>query len=430
MLILGAGADRIYGIPTITELLAQLAAFVAEEGGTDLDHALRKRLPYLRFSFDKYAAGKSDEFVDRLFTSAEDVVPTIRSAATKMRADSDYAPLGSLLDQLCNMAENNQLRRSDLASLASFAGIPGDVGDTEPILDPRTMTLSPVPSGALRGVFQRALADLDRFDDKEREVFSLFIEATSNIEELLSHCFTLSAVGKSSDRRTYLYLVWVLWAYLRYKSSGRVTVDESIYAKIPAIGADVVTFNYTNFFLATEPNRTHYFHGRLDRYLRLDDRETVLDDRLRRITSLNDLTHYIEERRLDVEKWPAVDVPHIIPPTAFKPVWSREQLRTWVDVDDVLQRAALVVVVGYSFAIADEHFNDLLRKSNEHSRVLVVNPDETRCLPAACHALGITSEHLTQSTRSGFSISSSGRLVFVAAKSEDVNSGFIAEMTR
>ena len=34
-----------------------------------------------------------------------------------------------------------------------------------------------------------------------------------------------------------------------------------------------------------------------------------------------------------------------------------------------------MVVIGYSFAMADEHFNDLLRHTNESATVVVVNPD-------------------------------------------------------
>jgi hypothetical protein len=35
----------------------------------------------------------------------------------------------------------------------------------------------------------------------------------------------------------------------------------------------------------------------------------------------------------------------------------------------------VIVIVGYSFAMADEHFNDLLRHTKTTTRILVVNPN-------------------------------------------------------
>lgn len=322
--MLGAGTDHVYGVPLVAELLGNLAAFVAGDGAS-VDKALRQRLRYLRFSFDKYASDRSEEMVSRLFSDADDLVSTIRGAVAKLKTDDTFAPLGSVLDQLCLMAENNQLHRSDLAALAKFGGVAGDVGDVEPIINPNSLTLTPVPGSALRGAFHKALVDGSRFDEKEREVFSLFVEATSNLEELMSHYFTLATIGKSSDQRTYLYLVWMLWVFLLTHSSNRPILDRSIYAKIQSIGVDVVTFNYTDFFPDAVRRRVLFFHGSLNRYLRLDDRAVVKDEALRRMVDLAGFEKILEARRLDASEWPMVDVPDIVPPTSFKPVLSRNR---------------------------------------------------------------------------------------------------------
>ena len=334
-----------------------------KEEGAPIDKALRKKLPYLHFSFDRYAAGRGETLVGQLFTEADDMVPLLSSAAVKLKRDTAMAPVGEMIEQLCQMASSNRLTGKSLEALARLAGEQGQIGSAEPLLDPHKITLSHTPAAALRSVFQQALIRGQDFSTRERQVLELFIVSTSNIEELLSHYFTLYTVGRQSDRKTYLYIAWILWAYLRLKSVGRGPRGGSIYSRLPSSGGDVITFNYTNFFVGNTGSRVKYFHGRLDRYLRTDDRTTVSDnDRLRAASSVDTIVSFLDHIRLDVAQAPHVDFPAIVPPISFKPVMSREQLSPG-RTDALIQRADDTVIVGYSFATADEHFNDLFADS-------------------------------------------------------------------
>lgn len=430
MFVLGAGADVIHGIPTVANLMRDLASFVKEEGAP-IDKALRKKLPYLHFSFDRYAAGRGETLVGQLFTEAEDMVPLLSSAATKLKTDAAMAPVGEMIEQLCQMASSNRLTGKSLEALARLAGEQGQIGTAEPLLDPNKITLSHTPAAALRSVFQQALVRGQDFSARERQVLELFIVSTSNIEELLSHYFTLYSVGRQSDRKTYLYIAWMLWAYLRLKSVGRGPRGGSIYSRLPSFGGDVVTFNYTSFFVGSTDSRVKYFHGRLDRYLRADDRTTVSDDALlRAASSVEGIVSFLDHIRLDVAQAPHVDFPAIVPPISFKPVMSREQLLAWAETDAVLQRADQIVIIGYSFATADEHFNDLLRKTSQASRVLVVNPDLDTALPAACNILGIDPGILTVKEVGGFEVRASRRASAVAAKAEQLDSDLLSAVMR
>ena len=430
MIVLGAGADVAYNLPTVANLARELAAF-SHGDGAPIHQVLRSKLPHLRFTFDKYAGDQSNVFLSELFASATDVVPTLTSAVDKLKSDESMAPIGDLIHQLCDMATHNQLSASNLAALARLSGQAWDAGESEPILDPQRLTLTQLPGDALRTAFREALMRGDQLSDREREVLTLFVEATSNVEQLLSTYFMLFSAGKPADQKTYLYLVWMLWAFLRARSANRMPLDKSIYPALPSMGGDIITFNYTNFFPSTMTRQVKFFHGRLDRYLRVDDRQVISGDpTLVRATDVASIATFLGDRRMDIREPAAIDLPAIVPPTSFKPVMSREQLRTWVQVDDCFQNASLIVVIGYSFASADEHFNDLLRRSNSRSRVLVVNPDLGVPLKNVCRVLGIDSDSLTSTQRDGFERRASGRLIYVSAGAEVVDSNFVDDMSR
>ena len=176
-----------------------------------------------------------------------------------------------------------------------------NAGESEPILDPQRLTLTQLPGDALRTAFREALMRGDQLSNQERDVLTLFVEATSNVEQLLSTYFMLFSAGRPADQKTYLYLAWMLWAFLRSRSANRVPLDGSIYPKLPSIGGDVVTFNYTNFFPPALVKQVKFFHGRLDRYLRVDDRQVVTDDQaLRRATDTSTIATFLGTLRMDV----------------------------------------------------------------------------------------------------------------------------------
>ena len=99
----------------------------------------------------------------------------------------------------------------------------------------------------LRQAFLLAL-ELDGYTDEERQRVQFIVDATSNIEELLSLYFTRYLLGAQREQKKYLYIIWMLWAFLRYRSARRPAVVESIYDRFPALGGKIITFNYTEFF--------------------------------------------------------------------------------------------------------------------------------------------------------------------------------------
>ena len=423
--VLGAGVDVPYGLPLVSGLMPALADFAKGEGKA-IDKLLRKKLPHLPFTFDRFAGKQSDAFLQQLFGGAVDVVPSLTSAVAKLKADSALAPIGIAIESLCQMASMNLLTGPNVAALAQIAGEAGQVGDAELLLDPSKITLEHMPATALHRAFSRALSERQRFTEAEQEVMQLFVDATSNFEELLSNYFTLYCTKRTPDQKTFLYLAWLLWSYLRLRSTSRQVLPDSLYPKLPVLATNVITFNYTQFFDQHTLKRVLFFHGRLDRYLRVDDRAVVTDNQLlKAAVGVDRVLPFIDSLRLDVTADPAIDIPSIVPPISFKPVMSREQLRTWADADRVLSEASTVVIVGYSFNATDEHFNDLLRKANPTARVLVVNPDDDRPLKSICQILNVPYAELVTEDRRGLSIRSARRLTFVKAEGEAIDEQFL-----
>jgi len=165
--------------------------------------------------------------------------------------------------------------------------------------------------------------------------------------------------------------------------------------------------------------------------LRVDTREVVRDDpKLRPTYEVDQVARFIGSLRLDVTQAPALDVPSIVPPVSFKPVMSCSQLRTWVAADDLLQRAGSIVIVGYSFATADEHFNDLLRHANPTARVLVVNTNPLGPTRAACRILGLDSQQLVLTQIRGLNVAHVGRLCAVTARADQIDDVILPELLK
>lgn len=66
-------------------------------------------------------------------------------------------------------------------------------------------------------------------------------------------------------------------------------------------------------------------------------------------------------------------IPSIIPPLKLKPVLSNEYIDIWYNAVNTIRNSEKIVVVGYSFNYADEHFNDLIRK-NRDKKICIIDP--------------------------------------------------------
>lgn len=174
-----------------------------------------------------------------------------------------------------------------------------------------------------------------------------------------------------ADVKKYIYISWTLWAFLVWKEKLVYQINDEIpfYSKIKNADA-AITFNYTSFTGKTF-NSHKYFHGNLQKYIRLDNRgECIIDDYYN-----IDIVKFLDTEVKDNIDWDKRKyvIPSIVPPLKLKPVLSNEYIDIWHESVDLIREAKKIIIVGYSFNYADEHFNDLIRK-NKDKEIIVIDP--------------------------------------------------------
>ena len=202
-----------------------------------------------------------------------------------------------------------------------------------------------------------------------------------NIETLLIEKFLGFYNDKPADIRNYLYIAWALWAYLVAKQNDVLathgTAPLPFYGSIPQ-GVRAITLNYTAFLQhRLGSDRALYFHGGLADYVRMDTRDLLPIEDIHTCDPAQFIRDCVapnvDVAQDDLRQQRHV-IPALVPPLRLKPILSHRYIELWSTASAWVQEAKHVVVVGYSFNTADEHFNDILR-SHPDRKIDVVVPE-------------------------------------------------------
>jgi hypothetical protein len=195
-------------------------------------------------------------------------------------------------------------------------------------------------------------------------------------------------------------------------------------------GNNIITFNYADFFDNQTRPRNGYFHGDCKAFIRFRTREYVVNDvELRNATTLERMETFIAGLQVDWKaEPPLVSLPAIVPPLAMKPIICSEYLDRWYECGQTVKKARKIVIVGYSFSIADEHFNDLIRKGNQRAALIVVDPSLEDVVRRVCHIVGQNPAELESRAIAELECQTSGRLTFVKAKAEGLKAEQLREL--
>ena len=431
--VLGAGVDRALGLPLANELLRELDAF-SKSDGKDLSQAIKGKLGGPRrvpFNFEKYVANQGEAFPERMLLDPG-VAPTLINAFEKLGPDASDGSraVAQIISRLDRIREANELDNDTAEALAILAGESAEMADSL-MLRFRGIMFTPGPRDALVKVF-RDLQALEGLSQEEKSIIDSFVAAMTNIEDLLTELFAGFYTGNAIDIRKFLYVSWLLWGYMWWKSQTAQESfgdTESFYRRLEDIGDDdsVITFNYTALGSGA-PERTVTLHGDCYSYIRQDRGEMISnDERVTEATSLDDLRNFIDTLEFDIEKRQIL-LPAIVPPSAMKPVIHHSFVTRWAEADIRLRESQLIVAVGYAFNRIDNHFNDLFRSAVNGKRVAVINPDLNGSVDAVCGLLGRNRDTLTTVTMSGISVQRSDQLLFVPAKCEEVGEDMLANI--
>jgi hypothetical protein len=436
ILVLGAGVDRVLGLPLVSTLFRELSDF-ASGSGRAINKAIRSHAKQLPLDLQTYAGDQAENLGQKLLGSDPQLLPNILNALEKHRdaANDRIKAIKTLMKKLATIANANELNEPTMAELSKLAGTT-DSGVTDTLLDPNHLAFRPKARDAIKAVFTQVLDEIPDLTPDERKAFTAVIALLSNFEELLADLFTGYFTNHITNQKKYFYLAWLLWAYIRHKEeSSRTNRDLSFYKTLSDSGIrgdNIITFNYTDFFDDRTRPKNGYFHGDSKAFIRFRTREYVTNNvQVKNANTLPLMAAFIEGLHVDWKKEPSdVSLPAIVPPLAMKPIICSEYLDRWYHCGQTIKKAKTIFIIGYSFNVADEHFNDLIRKGNREARLIVVDPDIEAVVSRVCQTLNRDESSLRAVNIQGLECHVDDRFTFVKAKAEQISATRLTELLR
>lgn len=430
LLILGAGVDRTSGIdfPLANTLLTDVTRYL-DGSGKDVEGALREMLPGLRFNFNSMIARAVDKIATREPYEQKAMVQRVKDAIAYLGPEQDAVRKhGELIIRLFNklamIAEESQLdKETETLIREVFPKDADELIDCDSILDIHKLSLSDTFKTVLKRTLKLGLST------ERHEVAAALGADMLNIETLLIEKFLGFYNDKPTDIKNYLYIAWALWAYLVSKQKEVLAAhgDKALpfYSGIPG-DVRAITLNYTAFLEKRLGDaQTIYFHGGLGDYVRMDTRDLLPVDKIlecnpaqfiRDVVAPNvDVTHEDLRQQKHV-------IPALVPPLRLKPILSHRYIELWSTASDWVKEADHVVVVGYSFNNADEHFNDILRCHHDR-RIDIVVPEATSPTFVARmeKVFGTAANQYNTVKVNGFNALKAKKVRLIAAKAGDIN---------
>ncbi|MGZ5043179.1 MAG: hypothetical protein ACXV8P_00180 [Methylobacter sp.] len=373
ILVCGAGVDKSEGIdmPLAAELVPRIREFLkSTEDGRKIEATLRQIIPNLRFSYDKFVKEAVEKLSNDFRRQVAEIIDRIQQELKDETLNDKDAKLGRLIIILLLKIQKLQ---DDVKLDAETEALINEVFDGEiPVEDDNIiqlpkLTFTDVFNNVMRAIFERSL------EEPSHRILKHVRGNLMDFERLLMDSFIGFYTNTESQMKTYMYLSWTLWAYLKHCEQAVDHDNMPFYSQIPD-GWDLVTLNYTSFAKRIKGDNAHYFHGGLDSFIRMRDRQLVPVDGYADLDIPKFFADTVQANTSFVKnKRPNCVVPSIVPPLKMKPVLSNAFIEVWYRSKQAFQEAKRIVVVGYSFNYADEHFNDLIR-CNKDKQIIVVDP--------------------------------------------------------
>lgn len=368
LLIVGAGVEKTVGIdmPLANELVPQIRHFIYEdEIGKQVDAALREMIKGLRFNYDDFVKKAVDKLASDFKKEVNKILVQINEVLlldkTITQEQLDLAKIVvSLLEKIQKLQEDVVL---DDETAELISNVFNDISVTdENIIDLGKLTFTDTFDLVMKKVMEVSILE------PNHPILKHVYKNLMDFENLLLKHFIGFYNENETEIKKYLYISWSLWAFLVFKERN-VSKPIPFYSSITN-ASKVITFNYTSLAFQTFQDVT-YFHGDLRKYIRLDNRNQIAIDDYDNV----DIVKFIKDivsSNTDFENKRFV-IPSIIPPLKLKPVLSNEYINIWYHSVETIKNSDKIIIAGYSFNYADEHFNDLIRK-NKEKKICVIDP--------------------------------------------------------
>ena len=249
-----------------------------------------------------------------------------------------------------------------------------------------------------------------------------------DIEQLLSQYFYGFYTGQTNNIRDYLYISWILWAYLvseeQRKSQEDMEVTKetkhTIYAQLEGKDCQVITFNYTSYASQASPTAL-YFHGSLKEYVDVENKNDFLHEDL---TAIDIEEFFKNQLAAEISFDPAhksIPIPSFLPPLKLRPVISKHYIDTWYHASQMVLRASKIIILGYSFSSADNYFCDMLRE-NHDAQIIIIDKNMESTSRNVCRSLQLDANRYSKQIKNGNEIRKyNNRVTIIGADLADVN---------
>ncbi|MGP1579209.1 hypothetical protein [Porphyromonas endodontalis] len=386
VIVLGAGVDATEGIgmPLTNELIPKISEFIQTEEGASIERKLRSMIPSLRFHFDKFIKNTIDriaqDFGREVVSIRDNIQEELRNNERLSEEDRKMGRLVmAIMNKVSSLKTGAVLDEETAQLIEELFGQTIRIDD-ETIVDFSKLVYTDTFKSVMRQIMERSLSH------PNNAILKHVYHNLLDIEEILVKYFVGFYTGNIGSIKTYIYISWMLWSFLKEKEkeiyhthSEDLCNNFPIYSQIPA-DWKIITFNYSSFahfFAAARHDEDAlYFHGNLMTHVDVYNKtELPINDV--DYKDLNILSFFDEQLAPNLsfeDNNRKYMIPEFLPPMKIKPLLSRRFIKTWFGAEQVIKDADKIIIVGYSFNHSDEHFNGILRECRDKT-VFIIDPD-------------------------------------------------------
>ena len=352
VVILGAGVDATDGIgmPLTNEIIPQINEFINTEEGKNIDNELRSRLPNLRFHFDKFIKDTIDRIAQDFGQETRTISRNIQQELETNDALTDNdRKMGTLIVAILakvNSLQEGAILDKETAQLIEELFGQGIVGD-ETIVDFNKLVYTDTFKTVMRQIMEQSMSQPNNVILKH--VYHNLLD----IEDILVKYFIGFYTGTISNIKTYIYISWMLWCFMKVKEKeifdrygDSVSEDFPVYSKIP-VDWNVITFNYSSFAYFFNQNNSLYFHGNLFKYIDIHNKTeiTIGEEEYDKMDIANFLKDQIMPNISFNDTSLKYTIPMFLPPMRIKPVLSRSYIKIWFESEKVIKDADKIIIM-------------------------------------------------------------------------------------
>ena len=399
MVVLGAGAETAMGMPTSSRLIPAIVEYIATPEGMAVDAALRKAIGGVRFHFDRFVNNAIDNLAKDLDKELETICRNIsEELASNTSLTDEQRKLGMLITRIFRKIIDIKCGAAiDDETESLISEVLGTTVKDDSIIDFSRINYTETFRNVIVAILEKSITD------GENPILRHVYRNILDIEQLLSQYFYAFYTGRKGQMRDYLYISWMLWAFLVSREQQMAgdgatgTILPGVYGKLHDTDAHLLTFNYTTL-AGRCSDKAIYFHGSLLCYV---DVENKNDFRLDNITDISLPEFFSSKLAAEIsfdDERKAIPIPSFLPPMKLQTVISRHYISTWYQTYQLMLRARRILFLGYSFATIDSFFCDMLRENRDASIVITDKniDDVSRNL---CHILQMPVNRYTRQIR-------------------------------